>query len=336
LLDELVSMGEVVWVGRGSLGATDGRVALYLRGDAPRLVPPPVEPPQSDLHERIRLHLGARGASFFRDIYSACGGGDEEVMLDALWDLVWSGEVTNDTFGPLRLLGPLARRPARKPRLPRLTQPRAAGRWSLVDDLVGGGANSTERLHSEAGVLLQRHGVLTREAVVGEGWPGGFASLYPVLRAMEESGRIRRGYFVEGLGGSQFALPGAVDRLRAMRESGGGIVAIAATDPANAYGTVLPWPHSDGRMARAAGAYCVIEDGRLVLYLERGGRSLLTNGEVQLGHLQALIAIATQAGRVELQKVDGLPVMDSPLRSALREAGFSPTHRSLIAYGTRS
>ena len=153
---------------------------------------------------------------------------------------------------------------------------------------------------------------------------------------MEESGRIRRGYFVEGLGGSQFALPGAVDRLRAMRESGGGIVAIAATDPANAYGTVLPWPHSDGRMARAAGAYCVIEDGRLVLYLERGGRSLLTNGEVQLGHLQALIAIATQAGRVELQKVDGLPVMDSPLRSALREAGFSPTHRSLIAYGTRS
>jgi len=336
LLDELVSMGEVVWVGRGSLGATDGRVALYLRGDAPRLVPPPVEPPQSDLHERIRLHLGARGASFFRDIYSACGGEDEEVMLDALWELVWSGEVTNDTFGPLRLLGPLARRPARKPRLPRLTQPRAAGRWSLVDDLVGGGANSTERLHSEAGVLLQRHGVLTREAVVGEGWPGGFASLYPVLRAMEESGRIRRGYFVEGLGGSQFALPGAVDRLRAMRESGGGIVAIAATDPANAYGTVLPWPHSDGRMARAAGAYCVIEDGRLVLYLERGGRSLLTNGEVQLGHLQALIAIATQAGRVELQKVDGLPVMDSPLGSALREAGFSPTHRSLIAYGTRS
>ncbi|HEX9362202.1 MAG TPA: DEAD/DEAH box helicase [Candidatus Dormibacteraeota bacterium] len=336
LLDELISMGEVVWVGRGSLGATDGRVALYMRGDAPRLVPPAVDPPQSELHERIRGQLGARGASFFRDIYNAAGGGDEEVMLDALWDLVWSGEVTNDTFAPLRMLGPAARRPSRRPRLPRVTQPRAAGRWSLVADLVGSGANATERLHSEAGVLLQRHGVLTREAVVGEGWPGGFAGLYPVLRAMEESGRIRRGYFVEGLGGSQFALPGAVDRLRSLRESGGGVIAMAATDPANAYGTVLPWPQSDGRMARAAGAYCVIDDGGLVLYLERGGRSLLTNGEVKPAHLEALIGMATQAGRVELQKVDGVPAMDSPLKAALRAAGFSQTHRSLVAYGARA
>jgi ATP-dependent helicase Lhr and Lhr-like helicase len=267
---------------------------------------------------------------------------------------VWSGEVTNDTFAPLRLLGPMARRPTARPRLPRLTQPRATGRWSLVSDVVGAGANPTERLHSEAGVLLQRHGVLTREAVVGEGWPGGFASLYPVLRAMEESGRIRRGYFIEGLGGSQFALPGAVDRLRSLRDSGGGIIALAATDPANAFGTILPWPRlqgpprnpgeasdfagtkSDGRMGRAAGAYCVVDDGRLVLYLERGGRSLLTNGEVQAAHLQALIAVATNAGRVELQKVDGVPVMDSPLKTMLREAGFSQTHRSLVAYGTRS
>jgi ATP-dependent Lhr-like helicase len=288
------------------------------------------------LHDRIRAHLGARGAGFFRDVYNACGGGDEETMLDALWDLVWAGEVTNDTFSPLRLLGPMSRRPARKPRLPRMTQPRATGRWSMVADLVGGRANATEGLHSEAGVLLQRHGVLTREAVVGEGWPGGFASLYPLLRAMEESGRIRRGYFVEGLGGSQFALPGAVDRLRSMRESGGGIIAMAATDPANAFGTVLPWPEADGRMARAAGAYCVVDDGRLVLYLERGGKSLLTNGPVELAHLQALIAIATQAGKVELQKVDGGPAMDSPLKSKLREAGFSQTHRALIAYASRA
>jgi ATP-dependent helicase Lhr and Lhr-like helicase len=335
LLDELVSMGEVVWVGRGPLGATDGRVALYMRGDAPRLVPPPADPPQTEVHDRIRAHLGARGAAFFRDIYNACGGGDEEAMLDAVWDLVWAGEVTNDTFSPLRLLGPLSRRPQRKPRLPRMTQPRATGRWSLVADLIGGGANATERLHSEAGVLLQRHGVLTREAVVGEGWPGGFASLYPVLRAMEESGRIRRGYFVEGLGGSQFALPGAIDRLRSLRDSGGGMIAMAATDPANAFGTVLDWPRADGRMARAAGAYCVVDDGRLVLYLERGGKSLLTNGKVELAHLQALIAVATQAGKVELQKVDGAPAMDSPLKSMLREAGFSQTHRALIAYGSR-
>ncbi|TMC38286.1 MAG: hypothetical protein E6J28_06305 [Chloroflexi bacterium] len=335
LLDELISMGEVVWTGRGSLGATDGRVALYLRGDAPRLIPPPTDPPQTELHERLREHLIARGASFLRDLYTARGGGDEEVMLDALWDLVWSGEVTNDTFAPLRMLGPLSRRPARKPRLPRLIQPRATGRWSLVADLVGAGANATERLHSEAGVLLQRHGVLTREAVVGESWPGGFASLYPVLRAMEESGRIRRGYFVEGLGGSQFALPGAVDRLRSLRDSGGGVVAMAATDPANAFGTILPWPESDGRMARAGGAYCVLDDGRLVLYLERGGRSLLTTGEVGPKHLQALVAIATGGGRVELQKVDGVSVMESPFKNALREAGFSATHRSLVAYGTR-
>jgi len=332
LLDELVSMGEVVWVGRGALGTADGRVALYLRGDAPRLVPESLQAPASELHSRLREHLRARGASFFRDIYNACGGGDEEAMLDALWDLAWSGEVTNDTFGPLRLLGPVARRPARGPRLPRLTQPRAVGRWSLVADLVGSGAAPTERLHAEAGVLLQRHGVLTRESVVGEGWPGGFAGLYPVLRAMEESGRIRRGYFVEGLGGSQFALPGAVDRLRSMRDSGGGLVALAACDPANAYGAVLPWPRSDGRMARAAGAYCVVDGGRLVLYLERGGRSLLTNGEIRLEHLRSLVSFATNAGRVELQRVDGLPVAESALAPMLREAGFTSTHRGLVAY----
>jgi ATP-dependent Lhr-like helicase len=149
---------------------------------------------------------------------------------------------------------------------------------------------------------------------------------------MEESGRIRRGYFIEGLGGSQFALPGAVDRLRSMRESGGGIVALAACDPANAYGAVLPWPRSDGRMARTAGAYCVIDDGALILYLERGGRSLLTNGEVRLEHLRALVTVGTNAGRVELQKVDGAGVMESPVAALLREVGFTSTHRGLVAY----
>jgi ATP-dependent Lhr-like helicase len=335
LLDELISMGEVVWVGRGSLGASDGKVALYLRGDAPRLVTEPVDAPDGELQLLLREHLARRGASFFRDLYNAGGGGDEDTILDALWDLVWAGEVTNDTFGPLRLLGPAARRSPHRPRLPRLTQPRAAGRWSLVADLVGTGAAPTERLHSEAGVLLQRYGVLTRETVVIESWPGGFAALYPVLRAMEESGRIRRGYFVEGLGGSQFALPGAVDRLRAMRDSGGAIVALAATDPANAYGSLLPWPRSDGRMGRTAGAYCVLDDGQLKLYLERGGRSLLTNGDVKLEHLRALIGMAVLAGRVEVQRVDGVPVPDSPLNALLREAGFTSTHRGLVAYAGR-
>jgi ATP-dependent Lhr-like helicase len=111
---------------------------------------------------------------------------------------------------------------------------------------------------------------------------------------------------------------------------------MAATDPANAYGSVLPWPATDGRMSRAAGAYCVLDDGRLVLYLERGGRSLLTSGDVKDSHLRALIAIATNAGRVEIQRVDGLGVMESPLNAALRESGFTATHRSLVAYGTRA
>jgi ATP-dependent Lhr-like helicase len=157
-----------------------------------------------------------------------------------------------------------------------------------------------------------------------------------VLRAMEESGRIRRGYFVEGLGGSQFALPGAVDRLRSLRESGGGVIAVAACDPANAYGAILPWPRSDGRMARAAGAYCVLDGGELVLYLERGGRSLLTNGEVRPEHIRALMGVAIAAGKVEIQRVDGIGVMESPVAAVLRESGFGSSHRGLVAYGARS
>jgi ATP-dependent helicase Lhr and Lhr-like helicase len=329
-LDELVSMGEVVWAGRGSLGIGDGRVALYLRGDAPRLLTLPDEVPQGEIHVRLRERL-SRGAAFFRDLYTAAGGGDEQALLDALWDLVWAGEVTNDVFSPLRTLGPAPRRsgPGRRPRLPRLTHPRGAGRWSLVADLLGDAVSSTERLHAEAGVLLQRHGVLTREAVIGEGWAGGFAALYPLLRAMEEAGKIRRGYFVQGLGGSQFALPGAVDRLRGARDPEGRILALAATDPANPYGTLLPWPATTGRPARAAGAYVVVEDGELKLYLERGGRSLLTFGQVDVGHVVALIGTLKKI-KVEVQRVDGIDVNASALATLLREAGFGSSPRGMV------
>ena len=329
-LDELISAGEVVWAGRGALGPGDGRVALYLRGDAPRLLAAPAEAPSGPVHQALRERL-ARGASFFRDLYNATGGGDQEAVLDALWDLVWAGEVTNDVFGPLRMLGPAPRRSAagRRPRLPQLTQPRATGRWSLVADLVGEGASATERLHAEAGVLLQRHGVLTREAVVGEGWAGGFAALYPVLRAMEEAGKIRRGYFVQGLGGSQFALPGAVDRLRGVREPEGRILALAATDPANPYGTLLGWPETSGRPARAAGAYVVLEDGELKLYLERGGRSLITFGQVDVGHVAALMGVLKLI-KVEIQRVDGVDVNASALAPLLREAGFGSSPRGMV------
>jgi ATP-dependent Lhr-like helicase len=149
---------------------------------------------------------------------------------------------------------------------------------------------------------------------------------------MEEAGKIRRGYFVAGLGGSQFALPGAVDRLRACRETDGGVIALAATDPANAYGAVLPWPESEARMARAAGAFVVLEDGWLHCYLERGGRTLWTVGEVRVAHLQALATVATRAGKVEVQRVDGVPAQQSPLAPMLREAGFGITPRGLVAW----
>ena len=185
-------------------------------------------------------------------------------------------------------------------------------------------------MHALAGVLLQRHGVLTREAVLAEGTPGGFAGVYPVLRAMEEAGRIRRGYFIEGLGASQFALPGAVDRLRGLREPDGRIVALAATDPANPYGIVIPWLESAGRPARAAGAYVVLESGELKLFLERGGRSLLTFGSVDVGHLAALATAAGAVGKVELLKVDGASIHDSGLQPALREAGFKSSPRGMV------
>src|SRR5207302_608114 len=214
LLDQLVSMGDVVWAGRGSLGASDGRVALYLRSDAARLLRAPAELPCDEVHQRLREHLQNRGASFFRDLYYAGGLGDEDAVLDALWDMVWAGEVTNDTLAPLRMLGPRTRRHSRRP-LMRLGPPASAGRWSLVTDL-----------------------------------------------------------------------------LRPPRDDESRIVALAAADPAKPYGTSIPWPEHEGRMARVAGAHVVLDGGELRLYLERGGRSLLTVTGVQRSHLQALAAIA--------------------------------------------
>ncbi len=333
LLDELVSMGEVVWVGRGSLGSQDGRVALYLRSESGLLVPEPTDRPDGELHSLLREHLEGRGAAFFPDLYRVADGGDEEKVLDALWDMVWAGEVTNDTFAPLRFIGPSARRRAGRARLPRLGRPRGAGRWSLTSELRRAAGTSTERLHALAGVLLQRHGLVTREAVLAEGTPGGFTGVYPVLRAMEEAGRIRRGYFVDGLGASQFALPGAVDRLRALREPDGRIFALGATDPANPYGAVLPWPGCAGRPARAAGAHVVLESGELRIFLERGGRTLLTFGAVDAGHLAALAAVAGSSGRVEILKVDGAPIHESGLLPSLREAGFKSSPRGMVLLG---
>jgi ATP-dependent Lhr-like helicase len=364
LLDELGAMGEVAWVGRGSLGRDDGRIALYRPGRSalrpvPRATdiaaPEAAERIHRPRHEAIRAHLARRGASFYRDIHAAAGGGADRDVLDALWDLVWAGEVTNDTFTPLRALRwkrPSRRDPRPRPgRLTALGPPEAAGRWSLVHDPEASGpvATPTERAHALATVLLERHGVVTREAVIAEGIEGGFAAAYPVLRAMEESGRIRRGYFVDGLGAAQFALPGALERLRALREPASAeprVHLLAAADPANPYGSALAWPRrgEDERRSpvRAAGAYVALVDGAAALYLERGGGSLLplpamddpAKAALALRALGELVA----DGRVRelvVTKVDGEPVGGSPWRPALLEAGFVAGYRGLVLRGGR-
>jgi ATP-dependent Lhr-like helicase len=353
LLDELGAAGEVVWIGRGPLGRDDGRVALYRRERAELLASAgafePEERPESPLHDALRDHLQRRGASFFgtlRGVVPAAHRDDE--ALDALWDLVWSGEVTNDTFGPLRALSlPRSRSRTTRPGRPAgLGPPRAAGRWSLVADLVGEGRGPTERSHATAVALLERHGVVTREAVLAEGLAGGFAAVYPVLRAMEERGRARRGYFVAELGAAQFALPGAVDRLRAERNpddpgDGPRVVLLAAADPAQPYGAVLPWPRSEGTerlpLQRAAGAYVVMVGGAAVLYVERGGRGLLTlpafdpeRGAAAVAALPRLLAPAGPLRELRLERVDRVPPAESGIAALLSEVGFRPSYRAWV------
>jgi ATP-dependent helicase Lhr and Lhr-like helicase len=333
ILDELIAAGEVLWQGRGAVGRDDGRIALFLRGDAGRMLAFPNDPPRGALHDDIRLRLQERGAAFMRDLLDACPGIPLDDVADAVYDLVWAGEVTNDTVQPLRFLGPVRRRPRRP--LMRLVPPRAQGRWSLLAPAQDTGAGGTERGIALANALLQRHGVLTREAVAAENVPGGFAALYPVLRAMEESGRIRRGYFVEGCGAAQFALGGAVDALRTQRTGTGATVLLAAIDPANPFGAVLPWPKLTGRAARSAGSFVVLSGGELRLYVERGGRSMLTCGEIADGDVDALSKVAARLGRLDLQSIDGEPATLHPLASRLRTIGFAPSPRGLVVYPQR-
>ncbi len=339
LLDELAAAGEVAWVGAGPLGRDDGKVLLFLRGQAAALRPVSVagggERPTDVEHDRIREVLARRGACFFREL----AGADDHGSLDALWDLVWAGEVTNDSFAALRaFVGGTARRSGSANKRPRpgsltvLGPPKAQGRWALVEaELPLGDVTPTERSYALSAALLDRHGVLTREAVRGEGHGGGFAAVYPVLRTMEESGRARRGYFVAGLGGAQFALPGAVDRLRARREATGDVLVLAATDPANAYGVSLPWPVPGPR--RVAGAYVVLVDGLASLYVEKGAKSLValrqldgTWEDAAVGALDGLVA----SGRVRRLAVERY---DEALGPVLRAAGFVPSPKGLVRYG---
>jgi ATP-dependent Lhr-like helicase len=344
-LDGLCASGEVVWMGAGGVGADDGRIAVGFR-DQMRLLapPPPEERPSGPLHVAIREHLIARGASFWPELYEAAGVPDERAVVSALWDLVWGGEITNDTLAPLRaFLGrrPKPSRPPGKPRpgaLRRTGPPAAAGRWSLVAPLLEPAPSTTESAHARAMELLERHGVLTREAVLAEGAPGGYAGVYGVLRALEESGKARRGYFVDGLGAAQFAVPGAVERIRELREPGreARVLALAAADPAQPYGAALPWPDSEGRPARAAGAYVVLVDGVPAAYLERGARTLTSfEAAASTDWADALAGLVKDGRirRIELTRIDGAPPGESAFAETLRAVGFVDGYRGLVLRG---
>ena len=342
-LDALCASGDVVWIGAGGIGADDGRVALYFRDGLRTLAPIAAGPaPEGELHRAIRDHLADRGASFWPDLVTACGTGDERVVLQTLWELIWAGEVTNDTLAPLRaVLGRRPRAPRGKPRpggLRRSGPPAGAGRWSLVAPLLEPAPPPTETAHARAMQLLDRHGVLTREAVLAEGAPGGFAGVYGVLRALEDSGKVRRGYFVDGLGAAQFALPGAVDRIRDVRESDPRAepLALAAADPAQPYGAALPWPDTAGRPSRTSGAYVVLVAGEPAVFLERGGRTLLTFPAAEEVAWPDPLVSLVKDGRVraiEVRRVDGVPIHESVHAERLRAAGFVESYRGLALRG---
>ena len=379
LLDELCASGEVQWAGAGALPGEDGWVVLTLAENASLLLPPPdPEAVAFPPHQAVLEELATGHALFFRALSDRLTLLDDTALTQVLWDLVWSGHLTNDTLAPLRAL--LGSRPTRtrprpargrygRPVLPRRPgPPAAAGRWSLLPDRD---LDPTRRAHVRAATLLDRHGIITRGAAAAEEAPGGFAGLYPVLRAFEDSGQCRRGYFIESLGAAQFAATGAPERLRSLgpdsrpaaaespwtpdeRDEVRALV-LAATDPANPYGAALPWPSRPGaagaagaagpagpdgghRPGRKAGSLVVLVDGALVLYVERGGRTLLSWSADPAALQPAADALALAVrdgwlGRLAVQRADGHEVtglpLDAPLVAALEAAGFRPTPRGL-------
>jgi ATP-dependent Lhr-like helicase len=329
-LEVLTAAGEVTWRGVGSLGASDGRIALYPAEHYALLAPPPGRA-EGGLASEIRDLLSSRGALFYADLLSLTGAFSGE-LLPALWELVWAGELTNDTLAPLRslLAGTKSERSGARPRMLRSRRAGPAGsegRWSLLP--AASSASATERATALAGALLDRYGVVTREAVQAECIAGGFSSVYPVLRAMEQAGRVRRGYFVEGLGAAQFARPGATDRLRALGKPPERTQALllAATDPASPYGAALPWPPSEPRPQRAAGTHVVLVDGALAAWLGAGGRNLVVFRPDLSRGIAGVLAAQVDSGRrraLLVEAIDGAAPSASPLAAELRKAGFSP------------
>ncbi|MBB4925621.1 ATP-dependent helicase [Kitasatospora kifunensis] len=381
LLDKLMADGEIGWTGAGSLPGKDGWISLHLGESADLVRPEPVPLTRTPLHEALLAALASGYGLNFRQLREQVPDAPDPELTTALWDLVWAGRITNDTLGPVRALlgsartagatahraprsvprgryGALGRTPAR------LADPTVGGRWSLLPEP----AEPTARAAAQAQVLLDRYGVLTRGAVQAERVQGGFAAVYRVLAAFEERGRARRGYLVEGLGGAQFALDGAVDRLRSVSgrleraEATSWPVAAAATaatttqpaqsqaqvlaaaDPANAYGAALPWPEPPGaqsgshRPGRKAGALVVLVEGELALYLERGGKSLLcwTEREAELTAAVRALADAVRRGQLSgltVERANGESALGSALGAVLEAGGFHPTPRGLRLRG---
>ena len=329
-LDQLCASGEVVWVGAGL-----DRVALYYREDAPLLgAPAAAEPLGGPVHEAIRGVL-ARSAEFWPDLVAAVGIEVADV-LPVLWELVWNGEVTNDAWSPLRAkrrygMPAAERRPRRFSRSRVSGDVATAGRWSPAGRLFAADtASPAPDRRALAELLLERQGIVTRDGVRAEGIPGGYGAVYGELRALENVGACRRGYFVEGLGGAQFALPGAVERLRELRDADeSDALVLAAAEPAQPYGGVLPWPRrAAARAARVAGAHVVLLGGEAALYVERGGRSLLPLRDPDPEWLRpALTALvewvrADRGRRLSVERFDGRPVVESDALPLLVEAGF--------------
>jgi ATP-dependent Lhr-like helicase len=342
-LNTLAAAGEVRWVGIEPLGQRDGRIALYLTDQMPALLPERSSDNGTE-QERAMLHWLARhGASFFAPLLEAAGGGFPHDVVEALWNLVWRGLVTNDTFFPLRAYtsrrDPSPRGDRRRDRAAapqfrsrRTVPPAAEGRWTLVH----GPANvtTTERLTTRVRQMLARHGVLTRETLASEGVKGGFSGIYPALRAMDDAGRVRRGYFVAGLGATQFALPGALDLLRSLREPPEEpvAVALATSDPANPYGAALPWPVPN--LSRTVGTMVILVDGEMTAYIARGRRDLtlsLPEDEPFRSRRSRAAAVRIAAygrgdGRgwrgMQIAIIDDRAAADHPFAAFLVEAGF--------------
>ena len=354
MLDMLAATGRVVWVGRGPLAARDGRVALFLRERVGDLLEPAADVDEvSPLGRAILDYLGRRGASFAFELDApareAVGDVNAGGIEDALWDLAWNGLITNDTFAPLRALRrPKSRRARGAP------SGLASGRWALVDSLRATELSSTRRLLAWAEVLLDRYGVVSREVVAAENLGGGFSAIYRVLSNMEEGGRVRRGHFVDGLSGAQFARPGTIDRLRAIADAqqppldvdAGDIACLAAVDPANPWGSLLAWPATGGedvkpanRPRRVAGAWVFLLQGRPLLYLGSSGRHLATfpaslaDENTRLAAFTALRELPRRTRRrtLVIEAIDGTPAAASPMLPELLQCGFVTDYRGIAA-----